>query len=65
MARRKKGETPTPKEIRAKTGLSQVKFGRQYGIPRRTIEDWEADLHWPPEYVLRLLDRAVEEDFPG
>ena len=53
----------TIKEIRALTGLSQVKFGEKYGIPRRTIEDWEAGVNHPPTYVIELLERAVKEDY--
>lgn len=58
----------TIKQIRAITGLSQVKFGKMYGIPRRTIESWEADPDKPdyrpcPDYVRKLLERVVKEDF--
>lgn len=51
------------KRIRAMSGLSQVKFGMLYGIPRRTIESWESGNTVPPGYVLDLLDRVVREDF--
>lgn len=51
------------KEVRALTGLSQAKFGAKYGIPKRTIEDWESGRRKPPEYLLKLLERAVKEDF--
>lgn len=53
----------TIKEIRALTGLSQVKFSEQYGIPRRTIESWESGERKCPPYVTELLARAVREDF--
>lgn len=55
----------TVKEIRKITGLSQARFGEFYGIPKRTIEDWETGRRKPPEYVLELLERAVKEDFPN
>lgn len=61
---KKKTAKLTPKGIRARTGLSQVRFGQRYSIPRRTVEDWEAGRHLPPDYVLILLDRAVSEDYP-
>ncbi len=66
---RSKGENGmTIKQIRAISGLSQVKFGQKYGIPRRTIESWECDMGNPnfrpcPDYVRRLLERVVKEDF--
>lgn len=51
------------KDIRAVTGLSQAKFAEFYGIPKRTVENWEEGKSRAPEYVLRLLERAVREDF--
>lgn len=53
----------TIKEIRTLTGLSQAKFGEKYEISKRTIEEWEAGRRKPPEYVVKLLERAVKEDF--
>lgn len=52
------------KEIRTLTGLSQKKFGDLYGIPMRTIQNWENGVSDAPEYVLRMLERIVKEDFP-
>lgn len=42
------------KEIRAKTGLSQVKFAEKFCVPRRTLEDWEAK-NTCPNYVRLML----------
>lgn len=53
----------TIKELRSLTGLSQKAFSDKYGIPKRTIEDWEAERRTPPEYVIKLLERVVKEDF--
>lgn len=50
------------KELRETLGLSQEKMGQRYGIPKRTIEDWETGKMTPPAYTLRLLERAVMED---
>ena len=50
------------KEIRAILGISQRKFAEKYNIPRRTIEEWERGVNHPPEYVMTLLRRAVEQD---
>lgn len=50
------------KEIRAILGVSRAEFSRRYGIPIRTLEDWDAEKHEPPEWVLRLLERVVRED---
>lgn len=70
-------ETVTPFEffrrwmtqIRNITGLSQAVFAREYGIPRRSIENWESrneklgGATKAPAYVLALLERAVREDY--
>lgn len=50
------------KELRARTGLSQAKFAEKYGIPKRTIEDWEAGRHDPPAYVEDLLEFRIQHD---
>ena len=53
----------TIKEIRALTGLSQAGFSEKYGIPKRTLQDWEQGQRSTPEYVTRLLERVVKEDY--
>lgn len=50
------------RRLRGSTGLSQVAFGKLYGIPARTIEDWERGERKPAPYLVDLLTRAVEED---
>lgn len=47
------------KSVRAETGLSQAKFAMGYGIPRRTLEDWERGINDIAPYVLRTLAFAV------
>lgn len=51
------------KEIRKYTGLSQANFAKKYGIPKRSIENWETGSRNCPDYVITLLDRVVKEDF--
>ena len=53
------------KAIRQQTGLSQARFADLYGLPKRTLENWESGQRIPPPYVLALLERAVKEDFPA
>lgn len=50
-------------KLRKLTGLSQKAFGKKYGIPWRTIQNWEGEVSTPPEYVITLLERCVKEDF--
>lgn len=57
----------TTAELREFLGLSQARFCEKYGIPRRTLEDWErADREDTrkknPVWVLNLLNRVVKED---
>lgn len=52
------------KALRARTGLSQFKFAAAYNIPTSTIQNWEVGRTLPPEYVLDLLERAINQDFP-
>lgn len=53
------------KRIRAASGLSQAAFAKAYGIPRRTIENWESGSNTAPEYVLKLLAYVVEHKGEG
>lgn len=49
-------------EIRTLSGLTQQAFSEKYGIPKRSIENWEGGKRNPPEYVISLLERVVKED---
>lgn len=56
----------TMREIRALTGLSQAAFSKYSGIPMRSIQNWEMtgkESRKAPEYVLKMLERIVREDF--
>lgn len=53
------------KEIRKYSGLTQDAFSKKYNIPKRTLEGWESGKRNPPEYVLILLERVVQEDSEG
>ena len=52
----------TIKEIREYSGLSQAKFSEKYGIPKRSLENWESGSRKCPDYVISLLERVVESD---
>jgi len=49
--------------IRSYSGLNRTQFAQRYGIPYRTVEDWESGKSKPPKYVEALLRRCVVEDF--
>ena len=43
------------KELRKKTGLSQSKFSAKFGIPVRTLQQWEQGISAPPDYLVRMM----------
>lgn len=47
-------------ELRKATGMNRKQFSDYYGIPYRTIQDWEAGKRTMPEYVLRLMRYKAE-----
>lgn len=48
------------REARKAAGLSQRRMAEVMGIPQRTIENWEAGVNDPPEYVERLVVQELE-----
>ena len=50
------------KELRKQAGLTQKDFCTMYGIPRRTLEDWDRGQHEPPDYFARLLIQHMQEN---
>ena len=50
------------KALRLDTELSQPKFGARYGIPLRTIQNWEYGINEPPQYVYDMLRRLIQLD---
>lgn len=60
----------TVKELRAKTGLSQVKFAeflKSLGIriSHRTIQDWEQGHRTPPDHVVDMMELILMDKWPG
>lgn len=48
------------KKLRDETGLNRREFAEEFGIPLRTVEDWEAGKRKMPEYLLRLMVYKVK-----
>ena len=48
--------------LREELGLNRKEFAMEYGIPLRTIEDWEHGKRKMPSYLLRLLTYKVKLD---
>lgn len=51
------------KELREKMGMNRREFSDYYGIPYRTIQDWEAEKRELPEYLLRLMKYRAEVEY--
>lgn len=49
------------KDARLKAGLSQIKMSEVMGIPRRTIEDWDAHRSVPTHWAERLIIKELEQ----
>lgn len=45
----------TIKDIRTAAGLTQRAFSALLHIPLRTVENWEAGVRQPPQYVVELI----------
>ena len=45
---------------RGKMGMNRREFSDYYGIPYRTVQDWEAEKRELPDYLLRLLKYRAE-----
>lgn len=56
-------EVPDVKEIRDKTGLSQIDFAKRLCISPRTLQNWEqgrTNPTGPAQTLLRLLDKQPQ-----
>lgn len=43
------------KELRQQSGMNQTDFAKYFGIPRRTVQNWEGGQRQCPEYLLELM----------
>ncbi|EIC95713.1 DNA-binding helix-turn-helix protein [Lachnoanaerobaculum saburreum F0468] len=48
------------KELRKELGLSQAKFAERFGIPLRTIQDWEYGKREIRSYIIDMMCRIIE-----
>lgn len=52
------------RNARKAAGLTQKQLSEKYGIPIRTLSDWERRKFEPPGYVLNLLLDRIKLDYP-
>ena len=50
------------REMRMLLGDTQSEFAARYNIPFRTIQNWEAGVRTPPEYMMSLLEDRIRTD---
>lgn len=48
------------KEIRESTGMNKKEFAEYFGIPYRTLQDWELGNRKAPEYVYSMIAKIIE-----
>lgn len=47
------------KQLRKGTGMNRKEFCAFFGIPYRTVTEWERDGRHAPDYVIRLLEYYI------
>ena len=50
------------RELRTQLGYTQSEFAMRYNIPFRTVQNWEAGVRKPPEYITELLESRIASD---
>lgn len=48
------------KKLRAELGLTQKKFGEKFGIPLRTVQDWEYGKREVKSYIVDMMYKIIE-----
>lgn len=52
----------TIKELRKATGMTQKAFAEYFGIPHRTIQNWEGGQNDCPTYLLELIEYKLKNE---
>lgn len=50
----------TIKALRNKTGLSQSKFAKRYGLSTRTLQQWEQGISKPIDSLIMLIEKDIK-----
>jgi DNA-binding transcriptional regulator YiaG len=46
-------------QLRMETGMNRREFAEYFGIPYRTVQDWELGNRTMPEYLFRLMEYRI------
>lgn len=49
-------------QLRKLSGMTQKDFAMYFGIPKRTIENWDGNINKCPEYLLDLMFYKLEKE---
>lgn len=49
-------------QVRKNTGMNRREFAEYFGIPYRTLQDWELGNRHMPEYLYQLIVYKVEKE---
>ena len=52
----------TVKELRKAAKMTQQAFAEYFGVPKRTVEDWEGDRRTIRPYVLELMEYKLRHE---
>ena len=52
----------TFKELREASGMTRNQFCEYFGIPYRTVQDWELGNRKCPEYLLNLIEYKLKHE---
>ena len=52
----------TFKELRQQSGMTQQQFADYFGIPKRTVEDWERGVSKCAKYLLDLMEYKLTKE---
>ena len=50
------------KELRERSRMNMAQFAEYFGIPYRTVQNWEAGINKCPEYLLRLMEFKIDQE---
>ena len=55
-------EKMTFRELRETSGMTQRAFADYFGIPKRTVENWDEGARKCPDYLLDLMRYKLENE---
>ena len=59
---REKNTTEKLLALRERTGMNRTQFAEYFGIPYRTMQDWELGNRQMPDYLFRLMEFRVNAE---